>query len=438
MKSVSFIFILSLWVLSISCKKIIPKNTESSSPLVYLSGSNNDKVQKVEPTRDGGFIYCGLTVNNTSDVQAFLMKVDGNGKREWYHTYGDSSYNQFRDAIQCSDGGYVAVGCKGMVGITGSFITTDIDYVVKTDANGTEEWSKSFTSDDLAICMLTDVVESEDHFLYATGNYPSPTHWQDMFILKFDLDGNQTYYKGIAASLSYPPSLISDGDISSAWGKDIALDKNGNIFIGGDIITNNIPGGKPSVNIPAVIKLKPNGSVDFFYPYFNHSVSSAYASGERHATTKVICCDDGYYVTWNRDTITATGLRQCIELLKADLAGNPQWSKTYLGSGSGIVNDIFRMPDGSLWICGGSSEALLDLSFPEGFNSAKPYLLKLDANGNVLNEHTIDSKLNVSLIKCLNIQQDREMKGAGYTSLNDQGYNRMFFAKFHNDGKLKQ
>ena len=95
-----------------SCKKteITSRVADSSSPLAYYPGNGLEYIYSVEKTKDGGLIYAGKTQGlNTKGVDAFLMKVDANGNRQWFKTYGKDGDDALSHVIELSGGGFLAV-----------------------------------------------------------------------------------------------------------------------------------------------------------------------------------------------------------------------------------------------------------------------------------------------------------------------------------------
>jgi len=68
-----------------------------------------------------------------------LTKTDAKGNEEWFQSYGGSSYEFASSVSLTKDGGYVIVGS------TSSFGAGNYDaYVIKTDAKGNKEWSQTY------------------------------------------------------------------------------------------------------------------------------------------------------------------------------------------------------------------------------------------------------------------------------------------------------
>jgi len=83
-------------------------------------------------TNDNNYVISG-----ESSGDYFLMKIDQEGNMIWLHFYGLSDYGQKAYCVaQTTDGGYI------MTGYQDPGVSDDVIYVVKTDNNGEEEWSK--------------------------------------------------------------------------------------------------------------------------------------------------------------------------------------------------------------------------------------------------------------------------------------------------------
>ena len=73
----------------------------------------------VKQTKDGGYIVAG------GNSDAWLLKTDKYGNKEWENTYSLGAFGNSRAVIQTGDGGYLYAGWEG---------------IVKADSNGVEEW----------------------------------------------------------------------------------------------------------------------------------------------------------------------------------------------------------------------------------------------------------------------------------------------------------
>jgi hypothetical protein len=109
-------------------------------------GPGIDVAHAVRPTSDGGMIMVGHAGASLSDVgplqdgDLWISKLDANGNVEQQHVLGivstGFSGGEFAQVRPTPDGGYVAVGTDGGVGIN----------VARFDAAGTVRWSRAYDS----------------------------------------------------------------------------------------------------------------------------------------------------------------------------------------------------------------------------------------------------------------------------------------------------
>lgn len=93
-------------------------------------------IEDIAPTPDGGFVLVGGS-SPPLPGYAFLWKFDANAAPEWSRLYGDIFMRVAFGVEPTSDGGYVLTGCE---------VANCTDAVlVKTDAQGTVQWSQRYT-----------------------------------------------------------------------------------------------------------------------------------------------------------------------------------------------------------------------------------------------------------------------------------------------------
>ena len=102
---------------------------------------NQDVILKDDANlKDGSRVSIGNwhgSPNGTSDI--ILQKINAEGNKLWQKTFGGNSYEIGSAVIEAADGGFI------LVGSTSSFGTGNYDlYVIGTDENGNEIWSKTF------------------------------------------------------------------------------------------------------------------------------------------------------------------------------------------------------------------------------------------------------------------------------------------------------
>jgi len=158
---------------------------------------NTDDAQDVCQTTDGGYILVGETQSYTSDGEwdAWLIKTDKNGVEEWNRTYGETGFTNWTIGYsidQTQDGGYVFTGSR-------TILDEDVyGWVVKTTANGIEQWHKVYNNSFRGDCIQQTpdggyIVAGESHSLYC-------------WLCRIDENGNmlweQTFYKADPASIN--------------------------------------------------------------------------------------------------------------------------------------------------------------------------------------------------------------------------------------------
>ncbi len=97
------------------------------------------EIFSVQQTSDGGYIAAGHKAPKNSDFDAWLVKLDKHGNLQWDKTYDRIKYGGAKSVQQTADGGYIFAGRVNLEG----YEMSDA-WLVKTDANGTELWSKTF------------------------------------------------------------------------------------------------------------------------------------------------------------------------------------------------------------------------------------------------------------------------------------------------------
>ncbi len=111
-----------------------------------FDGENNngwDKAYSVQQTTDGGYILAGYTCTgprDSGDFDAWLIKTDSNGNKQWDKTFKGDGRDQASSVQQTTDGGYIFAGW------TGPYRSSDF-WLVKTDSKGNKQWDKTFGGD---------------------------------------------------------------------------------------------------------------------------------------------------------------------------------------------------------------------------------------------------------------------------------------------------
>ncbi len=120
-----------------------------------VGGNGNDRLHRIIPTVDGGFIAAGASDSGISNEKTepckgfddyWIVKFDTNGNKLWDKTFGTSTNDVLESIIQTSDGGYL-LGGSSASGISGDKTEASkggLDYwIVKVNSNGAKVWDKT-------------------------------------------------------------------------------------------------------------------------------------------------------------------------------------------------------------------------------------------------------------------------------------------------------
>lgn len=223
-------------------------------------GTGWENYVSIKQTSDDGFVVLGSTDSLGAGEDDFeVIKIDKLGNKEWSNTYGGVKTEQPGEIQQTADGGYIAVGyisspeimstqwsncwiikinsggtqewsstkssCHGLVSVKqtaeGGYITAgfsqtlySFNYIlVKFDANGKFEWSKSDGgADDDRIYSIQ--LTSDDQYIGAGYTRSYGSGGADMFVVKMDTSGKKIWSKtfgGSSNDMAESIQLMTDG-----------------------------------------------------------------------------------------------------------------------------------------------------------------------------------------------------------------------------------
>jgi hypothetical protein len=133
-------------------------------------GTNDDSLTSLQQTTDGGFILggssdSGATGNkstpNLGGYDFWVVRVDGQGTILWDRSFGGSNNEALNSLQQTADGGFIVGGysASGMDGTkTSPNLGLEDFWVVRLDADGNQLWDQSFGgsgSDSLRVVRST-------------------------------------------------------------------------------------------------------------------------------------------------------------------------------------------------------------------------------------------------------------------------------------------
>jgi hypothetical protein len=106
-----------------------------------------DAASEIIATADGGFMLAGRTEYYTADQDIYLIKTDADGNLEWSRTYGGGADDVAMDIVETCDSGFL------LGGATQSFGAGDNDfYLIRTDAAGDTLWTSTYGGSESDFC----------------------------------------------------------------------------------------------------------------------------------------------------------------------------------------------------------------------------------------------------------------------------------------------
>lgn len=207
-------------------------------------------------TSDGKYVITGHTVNPNElcGYSMFWIKADGNGSKEWSKLFNNCSSDGYA-ITQLIDGNYVAAG-----EVSGEF-RTDAEQlelegqgdnlVVKIDGKGNPIWTRTVSQQ--SIDTPAKLIPTKDGGFVMSGETGKLVGQADvadvmhiMFLGNFNTNGETNWLKEIDADEQFPVKFAEQT-------KD-----NGYILIGNIKLVN-----ENNQNVPALVKLKPNGDYEW-------------------------------------------------------------------------------------------------------------------------------------------------------------------------------
>ncbi|GIW65269.1 MAG: hypothetical protein KatS3mg093_248 [Candidatus Parcubacteria bacterium] len=205
-----------------------------------IGGTNNDYINSLQQTSDGGYILGGYTSSyGAGNTDMFVVKLDSSGNISWSKTIGGIYGDYINSLQQTSDGGYI------LGGYTSSYGAGNIDmFVVKLDSSGNISWSKTIgggSNDFINSLQQT----SDGGYILGGYTYSLTPGIAYMFVVKLDSSGNISWSKTI-------------GGIYGDFINSLQQTSDGGYILGGDTVSYGA-----GISDMFVVKLDSSGNISW-------------------------------------------------------------------------------------------------------------------------------------------------------------------------------
>ncbi|KWX77091.1 hypothetical protein [Paenibacillus jilunlii] len=287
-------------------------------------GTGAESGAEVRATSDGGYMIAG-TSNASGSSDVILVKTDASGTVQWSKTYGGPAKEEAQAMELGTDGGYIVVGTKE------SSSNSNDAYMLKVDANGSIQWTRTFGKDNLEDRFYGVAVTPEGGYVavgYKTvSEIINPGTAQRMYglMVKVNGSGNTVFESTLDRySMLNGVAATSSGYVAAGSINNIDLPNN------------------PQVYNIFVTKVSTSGSQSWSRQF--HATNGDFANDVKLAK------DGNFIVT---GFITPAVYKEDLLMLKIDGAGNTQWSNTYsFGDTGEIGRSVAATSDGGYVVAG--------------------------------------------------------------------------------------
>ncbi len=339
----------------------------------------------VQQTFDGGYVYCGTSVNGNYDV--IVVKLDSAGTIEWAKVYVGPTAEGAVHIEQTPDSGYIVDAIYD----AGAFASKN--WLLRLDVNGDTLWTKIFSAgmDQLSAYRLA---------LGNIGNYgltgyfkSSVTLQADAYLIVANDSGatqasmiyNTTYgSEGYGISKSFQNNYIITGAKASASSNDdLYLIKTDSI--GDTLWTRSYDNSQTDVG-QAVEQTSDSGfiaagftqnTITSQYNFFLVKTkqngdtiwTKLYGGATSCGANSVQQTMDGGYIVEGR-IVNGVPINSDIYLIKTDPNGDTLWTREFGGGGTDEGRFVRQTRDGGYILCGVTS-----------MGNSGTYLIKTDSMG---------------------------------------------------------
>lgn len=383
-----------------------------------------DKANAIRLLSDGGFILAGETESyGLTERDMLLVRTDAQGNVIWTTSFGGPEREVINDIVPLPDKGFLLIAEKYQPNKQeGEFLT-----LIKTDANGKIVWKKIFDEGGHETEGFSIQPTHDNDFVIAgmikklttvsATFFTMRAEEQSVYLLKVDGQGNKIWSRCLDYGDKHVSSLATS----------VAVTKDGSYIITGNVAKKGNTDKKiekPAQQIPAqdvrymlLMKVKPNGSLEWAYEYEAGNIMMGYTVQEKK--------QGGYVIGGN---ILLNNSNLDIFLMSVGVNGNIDWAKTYGGAHFESVADLQLTSDGSIIVTG--------ITDTWGHGASDVLLFKTDINGQVQWAKAIGGQSEEYPTQLVLTQNDQIVITGATASYNSESFD-VFLIKTDHNGNSK-
>ncbi|HUM51080.1 MAG TPA: hypothetical protein PK431_04665, partial [Chitinophagales bacterium] len=382
------------------------------------------------PTSDGGYILGGTsesgisgnkTTTNFGGTDYWIIKVDGNGIKQWEQVFGGTGNDELTSIISTTDGGYL-IGGYSLSGISGNKTTANFgnnDYwIIKIDANGVKQWEKNYGGSDLDV--LNSIVAVDDGTFLVGGTSSSPVSGnkltpaynsglEDYWIIKIDADGNKIWEKVYGSSIADKLKTITASSDGNFW--LCGISRGLPIF---DKTTTNY-GGQDFW----IIKIDKDGTKISDYNYGGSLNETLQCAAIATDGSLILAGNTESSISGNKTTENFGN--EDFWVIKIDNSGNIIWDKSYGGTNRELLSSITPTSDNGFYISGTSASGATGNKTTAnigGLGAFDYWVTKVDNNGNMIWDKSYGGTISDNLSSLLTTSDNGFiMTGFSYSTI---------------------
>lgn len=351
----------------------------------YYGGMSDEEGNSVVQTADGGFILAGYTKSfgaGSSDL--YIVRVNTNGDTVWTRTIGGTGYDNAVDITNVDDNHYLIGGYVG----TGN---GDI-FLVKINDIGNVIWTKTIGTADND--HLKKIKKTPDGGFIICGDITALGDYKYLLV-KTNSSGDTLWTKAYNYGTAYSIDVTNDG------GFILGVDPFEVPYFTDDFL---------------LVKTSPDGDIEWTKTYGGPETEVPYAVGQTS--------DGGYFIAGRTDSYGAGG--SDFYLLKTNSGGDSLWAKTYGGEADERAFAAIQTSDDG-YIMAGYTFADVNQYFDF-------YLVKTDLNGNLQWTRTYGGVWQEVAYEIKETEDGYAI--VGYTQSYGEGGFDMYFVKTDKNGLL--